>query len=361
MSKAIYDIHKSWKDNLKEGPFFTGKLPERPPFDPNEAIDFLGFNVRSRIGIFSGPLLDAKWVGLAADLGYDLLTYKTIRSFEDDGHPLPNVLYIDQPAPFEPTLFPNQVKTTPKEPPVDKITITNSFGMPSMSPEYLKNDIPLAKSKLKPGQVLILSITGSPSAPSLKDDFVKTALFAKEAGADAIEANFSCPNVKTKEGSLYLSPESSFEVASALTEALGNTPLIVKVGLFNDPLLMTKTFLALSCAGVKAIAGINTISLNVVDPDGDPALGPDRLRSGVCGSAIRKAALKFVKDARTIIQTEKLPLTLIGGGGISEPQHFDEFLNAGADFAFVATAFMFDPYLASRTHQTQKDLNYAHT
>jgi hypothetical protein len=34
------------------------------------------------------------------------------------------------------------------------------------------------------------------------DDYVKTALFAKECGAQIVEANFSCPNVCS--GGLYL-------------------------------------------------------------------------------------------------------------------------------------------------------------
>lgn len=360
-AKGIYDIHKSWKENLENGPRFSGYLPERLPYNPQEGYDFLGYKVRSRIGVFAGPLLNSEWVKLASDLGYDLLTYKTIRSSEHLGHPLPNILYIDQPEPFEPGRFPGYVRAVSALLPADMITITNSFGMPSKDALYLKHDIPAAEKRLKEGQKLIVSITGSEGDLPLKEDFVKAAELALDSGAGIIEANFSCPNVKSKEGSLYLSPEGAYATAFALKEALEDVPLIIKVGLFPDFNLMTKTFLALSCAGVNAIAGINTINLKVVDNEGKPALGSDRMTSGICGNAIRKAALKFTKEARKIIDTEKLSFTLIGGGGIMLPDHFDEFFDAGADFAFTATGMMFDPYLANRYHQSQKERLYAHT
>jgi hypothetical protein len=42
----------------------------------------------------AGPLLDSKWTTLAARLGYDIVTYKTIRTCASTGHAPPNVLYL---------------------------------------------------------------------------------------------------------------------------------------------------------------------------------------------------------------------------------------------------------------------------
>jgi hypothetical protein len=50
--------------------------------------------VASRIGVPAGPLLDSKWTTLAANLGYDIVTYKTIRTCASTGHAPPNVLYL---------------------------------------------------------------------------------------------------------------------------------------------------------------------------------------------------------------------------------------------------------------------------
>jgi dihydroorotate dehydrogenase (NAD+) catalytic subunit len=57
-----------------------------------------------------------------------------------------------------------------------------------------------------------------------------------------------------------------------------------------------------------------------------------------------------VHTARDIITTEKLPLTLVGCGGIMKAEQFDEFLAAGVDVAMSATGMMWDPLLALRYH-----------
>lgn len=354
--EPIYDIEKTYIENAEQGPFFNGKIPKRTR---HEKYNFLGIEVSSRIGVFAGPLLNSKWIKLAAELGYDILTYKTIRSSEHAGHPLPNVVYINSENPLNPLRLPSQVVSTDIEPPLKNLGITNSFGMPSRSPDYLHHDIPLSMKALSKGQALIVSITGTPGKEFSKtgyiQDFVRAARLAETAGAPIIEANFSCPNVSKDEGSLYLHPESAFEVASAIVAAISK-PLIIKVGHFPDKNILRKTLVALTCAGVKAVAGINSVSLKVVNEDGEPALGKGRLTSGICGAPIRECALEFVTDAKYIIANEKLNLTLIGGGGIMEPSHFEDFFNAGADFAFVATGMMWDPYLAHRYQEAYANL-----
>ncbi len=45
----------------------------------------------------AGPLLSSDWVALAANHGYDILTYKTIRSHHHAGHGLPNILHLEAP------------------------------------------------------------------------------------------------------------------------------------------------------------------------------------------------------------------------------------------------------------------------
>src|SRR5579885_1311475 len=89
----IYDIEKTYAVNAAEGPFFQGEIPKRPHSD--HRIDFLGFSLRSPIGVPAGPLLNSRWVALAAKLGYDLPVYKTIRSFAHPGHGLPNMVFVD--------------------------------------------------------------------------------------------------------------------------------------------------------------------------------------------------------------------------------------------------------------------------
>jgi len=115
--------------------------------------------------------------------------------------------------------------------------------MPSKSREFLEEDIPRANEYLTEGQIMIVSVVGTASFSNDKvadstnfiRDFVETALFAKKCGAKMIEANFSCPNVTTGEGSIYQNPSSVHCIAKAIVQALGDDcPLILKVGAFKS-------------------------------------------------------------------------------------------------------------------------------
>ncbi len=352
--EGIYAINKTYLENAEKGPFFTGEIPERPPVD--HTIDFLGFKLSSPLGIPAGPLLNSKWIALAADLGYDVLLYKTIRSEEHSGHPLPNIIFIEE---CDPLQIPNPVHQAQQMPRTyDQLTITNSFGMPCRSRDYLQEDLPKANQSVHKGQLVIVSVVGTPSADrnpdAFIDDFIETACFATECGAKAIEVNFSCPNVAKGEGSLYLDPHMIKKVGKQIADAIGEIPLIMKVGLYPDQDLMKQCLTAAAEAGIQAVAGINTISRQVLNHLEQPALGPKRLTSGLCGAAIRESALTFIRQARTILDQENLGLALMGCGGITSTDHFDQFLHAGADIVMTATGMMWDPYLAMRYHEAKQ-------
>jgi len=358
---AIYDIRKTYLENAEDGPCFSSEIPQRTQPNKKDWIDFLGFKIASPIGIPAGPLLNAKWIGLAADLGYDVLLYKTIRSHEHPSHPLPNVVPIQADGPLIPTHLPDFVRQVEKPSPfIEHLSITNSFGNPSRSQGYLRHDIPLAYAKLNEGQVMIVSVFGtSREGVDMMDDFANTARFAKECGAQIIEANYSCPNITKEEGSLYASPEAVYKLSLELKKAIGDLPLIIKVGTFLDPSLMRECFIAAARAGVQAICGINTISMKVLNNLRQPALGPHRETCGICGGAIRQAALDFIRQSREIIDKEKLDMQLLATGGVTLPHHFQEFLDAGADITMTATGMMWDPYLAMRFHRKKEEYNHA--
>ncbi len=349
---AIYDIHQSYQDNLTKGPFFKGEIPFLKRPEKNQWINFCGYKIASPVGVAAGPLLNSKWVELASQLGYDIVTYKTIRSQKHPCHPLPNCSFVDIDQPLDPQNIPRSTSLRAHPPKsMKKLSITNSFGMPSQSCEYLKEDIPKARAILQPGQVLVVSISGNPTQEvSLMQDFVKAALMAKEYGAEIIEANFSCPNVTSLEGTLYLDPEAAFAIAKALVTALKGTPLIIKVGVFKDLNLMRRFFKKMAQAQVRAISGINTVSMEVLDANNKPALGPQRLRSGICGAAIFDIAQDFIKSAYQINLEEKLGLTLIGVGGVTQAGDFTTLLECGAHAVQTASGMMWDPYLAMRFH-----------
>ena len=349
----LYDILKTYLENAIEGPFFHGEILQRRFPDKKEWIDFLGHKVASPIGVPAGPLLTSAWIDLAGKLGFDIPVYKTIRSTEHPSHPLPNMVFVNTCGMIKAADRPTQATLVlAPSPNLEELAVTNSFGMPSRSPEFLLEDIPKANASLQEGQVMVVSVVGSVrSDRSFIDDFVQVATLAKNAGALIIEANFSCPNVGKSQGCLYMSPSTVFEIGSALVKAIAPLPLIIKVGTFATEAHMREVFLAAAKAGVRAISGINTVSMAVVDALGRPALGPERPTSGICGGPIREVALHFVETASEINKQEGLDLTLIGVGGITLPEHFDQFLGAGAHIAMSATGMMWDPYLAARHHE----------
>lgn len=352
----IYDIHKTYLENADEGPFFSGVIPERKMLPKEKWIDFLGYSVASRIGIPAGPLLTSRWIDLAGKLGFDIPIYKTIRSTEHPCHPLPNMVYVDTHGMIQNEKHPqNALLVRHPSSNLEELAVTNSFGMPSKSPQFLHEDIPRANACLQEGQVMVVSVVGSVRSDcTFMQDFVKVAQLAKDSGAKIIEANFSCPNVGKSEGCLYMSPTTVAEIGKAIAKAIAPIPLIIKVGVFSSEEHMREVFTAAAKAGIRAISGINTVSMAVVDAAGNPALGPNRPTSGICGGPIRQVALHFMESAAKINRTEKLDLTLIGVGGITLPEHFDLFFDAGADAAMSATGMMWDPYLAARYHQRHK-------
>jgi len=345
---CLYDIQKTWADNLKEGPRFSETIPERsfPPED--QWIDFLGHKVASPLGVPAGPLLNSRWIECAANLGFDIPAYKTIRSSSHPGHPLPNMVFID------PHFDKNVAIQLDNPSSLESLGLTNSFGMPSKDPDYLIKDIAKANSCLKKGQVMIVSVVGS-NQPGISffDDFVQVALLAKQGGAKIIEANFSCPNVDAKAGELYTDPTTVFELGSKLVKAIHPIPLIIKVGPFLHADLMQAVLLSAAKAGIRGFCGLNAISMTVQDKEGRSPFGPQRTKSGICGAPIRSHALEFITRARDIIDRLKLELCLLGVGGITKPDHFRAFLKAGADIVMSATGMMWDPYLGLKYHHLE--------
>jgi dihydroorotate dehydrogenase len=347
-----YQIGRSYEENYQEGPFFKGVFPKR---EQKPLRDFMGFKVNSCFGVPAGPLLNSKWIALYAKLGFDLLVYKTVRTLPYPAHPAPNCLILNISGQLEEKDFGTTlVAAEPREEGGETlpVSITNSFGMPSREPAVWQEDAQKAKSFLDRGQVFIISIVGTPQkGKDLGDDYVKGALMAKEAGADMVEINLSCPNVVTGEGSLYSDPGASSAISKKVHQALRGTPLIIKMGYIPDTQVLEKVILA-NAPYVEGVSSINTLPFKVVGPGGSQALpGPGRLQSGVCGAAIRDCGLKQSEKIVQIRQREKLDFSVIGVGGIMTVEDILAYEKAGVDASMSATGAMWDPYLAYKYDQ----------
>jgi len=168
---------------------------------------------------------------------------------------------------------------------------------------------------------------------------------ARETGAEVVEMNLSCPNTAEGEGSIYSDPQLAGRIAQRVRRAHPHLSLLVKVGYLQGESLLE--LLKAVAPWVDGVVGINSYQSRVRRPDGTPALGPDRELSGVCGWAIRPLGLSFVREAMAIVEQNGMPLSILGCGGVTQPSHFDEYLQAGAQIALSCVGAMFHPTLAA--------------
>lgn len=341
-----YDIERSYEENYEQGPFLDITPPQRKI---TAKKSFLGFQVNSLLGVPAGPLLNANWIIAYAALGFDLLVYKTVRTQARSCHPKPNCMYLNQKRPLLEVDFNRQLiaRITPPDDP-SLISITNSFGMPSRAPEIWQADIQKAKAGLGTGQLLIVSVVGTPGERDLKSDYVKGAALAVEAGAPVIEINLSCPNVVSREGSIYTDPDFSSQISKAVKEEIGTVPLIIKMGYISDPFKRAAVISA-NAPYINAVSSINTLSFEVINEEGEQALpGEGRLRSGVCGAAIRACALSQSEAIAALKKQHQYDFSVVGVGGVMTTEHIHTYFKAGVDAVMSATGAMWDPLLAYR-------------
>lgn len=349
MLHPTYDIYKSYDENYDNGPICDFITPKRIQLQP---IKLWGYQINSPIGVPAGPLINAKYIKLYAELGFDLPVYKTVRTIQRNVHRAPNCLMVDSHKQLTiddigQNIYPfDQVPKTP-----DKIAITNSFGIPSKSIEIWQEDIAKAHTFMAPNQLMIVSCVGTPvSNHNFIDDFALCAQKAVEAGAKAIELNYSCPNVISKEGNIYQDADLSSTISKTVKNVIKHVPLMIKIGYFKDQAKASEIIKA-NAPFIDGIAAINTISMQARKKDNTQALpGEGRLHSGICGSIIKNLSLEMTKCIHKIRQKNHFDFILCGVGGIVCPEDVDDYLNAGADIAMSATGAMWNPLLA---HQWQ--------
>ena len=348
--EPFYNPEKSYEENFKNGPFGTfadGEINSvRHPI-LHKQYDFLGFRVSSPFGIPAGPLINGNFVQGALDKGFDIVTYKTVRSKKYPCHPWPNVLSVRIDGDL--TLEKAQSKLIADKNYQEPLSITNSFGVPSSEPEFWQKDIAQILKNMRSGQILVGAFQGTKkegqSVDEYIDDFRLGARLLKETGVKIIEVNFSCPNEGTNNLLCYDAGRSA-KIAQAIKNAIGNIPLIVKIAYYQD-YNMLKNFVKGIGAIVQGISAINTIATKIVNENGQPALpGEGRLQSGVCGHAIKWAGLDMVRKLKKLREEFDYSYTIIGVGGVATPDDFFEYRKAGADIVMSATGAMWNPYLA---------------
>ncbi len=336
-----YDPAQTYQWNYDHAPDPLPLVADRVP----GSWTFCGLNVDSPLGIPAGPLLNGRWVLYYASLGYDVLVYKTVRSAARECYPLPNLLPVKTgPLAGGETDLPAS--------PVMEGSWAVSFGMPSQPPDVWRKDVAWTKQRMLAGKVLVVSVVGTIqpgwSLDDLAEDYARCARWAVESGADAVETNYSCPNVATCDGQLYQDIPSARVVTERVREAVGTTPLLIKIGHVTEEAAAAEFLEALGPL-VDGLAMTNSVAATVRAPDG--SLYFDGQKRGICGDATRQASLAQTRLFGRLAAERGLKLDLVGVGGAHALDHVRDYLAAGAKSVHMATAAMIDPVSALRIRE----------
>jgi len=353
----FYDPERSYEENFAQGPF--GLLAEPPPARAAGVArhSFLGHKVDTPFGVPAGPLLNGKFVQAALRWGFDIPVYKTVRTRRYACHAWPNVLAVQVEGDLDVgrRLVAGHTYSEP-------LSITNSFGVPSYDPEFWQPDMAEAARAAGPGQMVVGSFQGTlpedGSVAAYIADFAAGARLVKETGVHAIEVNLSCPNEGTDK-LLCFDAARSRAVVEAIKAEIGAVPLTIKMAYFrpDEDDRRLREFLREVGGAVEGIAAINTVSAEIVDEHGAQALpGEGRLRSGVCGEAIRWAGLEMAGRLRRLREQLGQSFAIVGVGGVGRAADFDAYRRAGADAVMSATAAMWNPRLALEVKEQAHEL-----
>jgi hypothetical protein len=88
---SAYRLDRSYQWNYTHAPV----LPRTRRLPPGPGGRLFGNLLSSSLGIAAGPLMNSKWVEGYARLGFDVLTYATVRSAFTPALALPNIRHVE--------------------------------------------------------------------------------------------------------------------------------------------------------------------------------------------------------------------------------------------------------------------------
>lgn len=341
----LYNDKLDFEENKTDGPFGEYASNNKIYLNRGEPkYDFFGVPVYSPFGIAAGPLPTTRFVKSALNLGFDIVTLKSVRTDTYPLNPYPQV---------RPVILNGRLKPH-KSPPVvvakrysQHLAVANSFGIPSVRPDIWQPE--MKRSLVLPGrgQALLVAFQGTARGQGRKvfvQDHIKGVGLIKSTGAKIIEINLSCPN-EGEEILACFDPDITEKIVAGVREVHPDVKLIIKLAYFDNKKLL-KQLIARVGHMLDGISAINTIPHEVVDKNGN-AVFPGRPTAGISGAPIKWAGLEMVKSLSSLRSELSLDYKIIGIGGVLNPNDFHEYRQAGADIVMSVTGAMWFPDLAS--------------
>ena len=323
-------IHYNWPIRIKEMLRSINRDDVDDSHYPSLAIDFCGIKCENPFFLASSAVCtNYDMVASAFDAGWAGVFYKTICLQE-----------IKEVSPRFDAMHNNA-------------THGDFYGfrnMEQLSENPVEEDFRILRQLKQnyPTKVVIASIMGQ-----TEEEWVRLAKMAEEAGCDAVELNFSCPQMKHKGmgSDVGQSPELVKTYTACVKQSV-KIPVIPKM----TPNITHIAEPAAACveAGADAISAINTIKSVTMTFDSE--VSGQRTISGYSGRAVRPIALRHVLelaqmqtlnsplgDVRRRFACEELStlnLHLSGIGGIETWRDALEFIQLGCSNVQVCTAVM---------------------
>ena len=197
-----------------------------------------------------------------------------------------------------------------------------------LSQHTVEEDCEIFKKLKKnyPTKYLLVSIMGR-----TEEEWAKIAKAVEEAGADAIELNFSCPNmVEEGTGSDVGQIPELIEKFTRAVKNVVKIPVLAKLTPNVD--IISPGAEAAIRGGADGLAAINTIKSVILDDNMKVAIG------GYSGNAVKPIALRFVVEIKQNEKTNKYFLS--GMGGIENWEDALDFLELGCENLQITTAIM---------------------
>ena len=284
---------------------------------PSLAIDFCGIPCENPFFLASSAICtNYEMVARAFEAGWAGVFYKTI-CMEDIREVSPRFDAVSEPGRSDFFGFRNmeQLSENPVEVDFDIL-------------RRLKQDYP--------SKIVVASIMGN-----AETEWITLAKMAEEAGVDAVELNFSCPQMKLAGMGSDVGQNSELVLFyTAYVKHNVKIPVIPKMT--PNITQINKPAMAAHFASADAVSAINTIKSVTMNSRG--AVADKKTVSGLSGRAVKPIALRYIYEMATnpIIKTinQDKPMELSGIGGIETWHDALEYIQLGCSNVQVCTAVM---------------------
>jgi len=316
-------IHYNWPIRIREMLRSVSADDAGPDAYPSLDIDFCGIHCENPFFLASSAVCtNYEMVARAFEAGWAGVFYKTICMQE-----------IREVSPRFDALHDNGIHG-------------DFFGFRNMeqlseNPVEMDFDILRRLKQNYPSKVVIASIMGQ-----TEEQWIELAQMAEAAGCDAVELNFSCPQMRlTGMGSDVGQNPELVLFYTAYVKRTVSIPVIPKmtpnITQINEPAM------AAYFANADAISAINTIKSVTMGSDGE--VSGYKTISGLSGRAVKPIALRHILDmaqnpvlnsshAKTGTGAKRMELS--GIGGIETWRDALEFIQLGCNNVQVCTAVM---------------------